>query len=144
MHSFSYPATFRRDSRGRVLAGFPNLPEAHTDGRDMREAVEEAINCLGSAIAFRIAERSDIPAPSRPKRGQRMVPVPLWIAGKLALYLAMIERGVNNSELARRLGVRETVVRRMLDPDHDTKSEKIQAALEVLGKRIVVAVDDAA
>jgi antitoxin HicB len=73
-----------------------------------------------------------------------MIPVPLWIAGKLALYLAMIERRMNNSELARRLGVRETVVRRMLDPDHDTKSEKIQAALEVLGKRIVVAVDDAA
>jgi antitoxin HicB len=144
MHSFSYPATFRRDSRGRILVGFPDLPEAHTDGRDMREAVEEAIDCLGSAIAFRIAERSEIPAPSRPKRGQRMVPVPLWIAGKLALYLAMIERGVNNSELARRLGVRETVVRRMLDPDHDTKSEKIQAALEVLGKRIVVAIDDAA
>jgi antitoxin HicB len=56
----------------------------------------------------------------------------------------MIEQGINNSELARRLGVRETVVRRMLDPDHETKSEKLQAALEVLGKRIVVAVDDAA
>ena len=144
MHSFSYPATFRRDSEGRIVAGFPDLPEAKTDGRDMREAVEEAIDCLGSTIAFRIAEKSSIPAPSAPKRGQRMVPVPLWIAGKLALYLTMIERGVNNSELARRLGLRETVVRRMLDPDHDTKSEKIQAALEVLGKRIVVAIDDAA
>jgi antitoxin HicB len=144
MRSFSYPATFRRDSRGRVLVGFSDLPEAHTDGRGMQEAVEEAIDCLGSAIAFRIAEKSDIPMPSRAKRGQRMVPVPLWIAGKLALYLAMIERGVNNSELARRLGLRETVIRRMLDPDHDTKSEKLQAALEVLGKRLVVAVDDAA
>jgi hypothetical protein len=41
----------------------------------------------------------------------------LWIAGKLALYLTMIEQGVTNSELARRIGVRETVVRRMLDPD---------------------------
>jgi antitoxin HicB len=144
MHSFAYPATFRRDAKGRFVVGFRDLPEAHTDGRDMREAVEEAIDCLGSTIAFRIAERSEIPAPSRPKRGQRVVPVPLWIAGKLALYLAMIERGMNNSELARRLGVRETVVRRMLDPDHETKSEKLQAALEVLGKRIVVAVDDAA
>jgi antitoxin HicB len=85
MHSFSYPATFRRDLRGRVLVGFPDLPEAHTDGCDMREAVEEAIDYLGSAIAFRIGERSDIPVPARPKRGQRMVPVPLWIAGKLAL-----------------------------------------------------------
>lgn len=40
--------------------------------------------------------------------------------------------------------MRETVVRRMLDPDHETKSEKIQAALELLGKRIVMAVEDAA
>lgn len=95
-------------------------------------------------LAFRIAEKSEIPASSRVKRGQRLVPVPLWIAGKLALYVTMIEQSISNSELARRLGVRETVVRRMLDPDHDTRSEKIQAALEVLGKRIVVAIDDAA
>ncbi|HLN03990.1 MAG TPA: hypothetical protein VK335_32180 [Bryobacteraceae bacterium] len=144
MNRFSYPATFRRDAKGRVLAGFPDLPEAHTDGRNMAEALEEAIDCLGSTIAFRIAERTAIPAPSRLKRGQRMIPVPLWIAGKLALYLTMTTQGVSNSELARRLGVRETVVRRMLDPDHDTRSEKIQAALEALGKRIVVAIDDAA
>ena len=56
----------------------------------------------------------------------------------------MRDQGVTNSELARRLGVRETVVRRMLDPDHETRSEKLQTALAVLGKRIVVAVEDAA
>ena len=144
MHSFSYPATFRPDAKGRIVVGFPDLLEAHTDGRNMAEAVEDAVDCLGSVLAFRIAEKSKIPAPSRLKRGQRLVPVPLWIAGKLALYLTMIEQGVTNSELARRLGVRETVVRRMLDPDHDTRSEKIQAALEALGKRIVVAIDNAA
>lgn len=144
MAFLSYPATFRRDASGRFVVGFPDLPEAHTDGRDMAEGVEEAIDCLGSVLAFRIAEKSEIPAPSRLKRGQRLVPVPLWIAGKLALYLTMIEQGVSNSELARRLRVRETVVRRMLDPDHDTRSEKIQAALEALGKRIVVVIDDAA
>ena len=105
---------------------------------------KEAVDCLGSVLAFRIAEKSGIPEASPLKRGQRLVPVPLWIAGKLALYLTKIEQGVTNSELARRLRVRETVVRRMLDPDHDTRSEKIQAALEALGKRIVVAIDDAA
>src|SRR5260370_36652759 len=104
MHSFSYPATFRRDSRGRLVAGFPDLPEAHTDGRDMREAVEEAIDCLGSAIAFRIAERSDIPAPARPKRGHRIVPVPLWIRGKLPLYLPRNAGGSSTRHVARRLG----------------------------------------
>ncbi len=82
--------------------------------------------------------------PSPVKRGQRLVSVPLWVAGKLALYLAMREQGVNNSELARRLGIRETVVRRMLDPERETRSERLQAALEALGKRILVAIEDAA
>jgi len=144
MSSFVYPATFRRDEKGRPVVSFPDFPGAHTDGKDMREAVEEAIDCLGSVIAALIAKRSAIPAPSALKRGQRLIPVPLWIAGKLALYLAVREQGISNAELARRLGVRETVVRRMLDPDHETKSEKLQAALDVLGKRIVVAVEDAA
>ena len=144
MFSFSYPATFRPDKAGRPVVSFTDFPEAHTDGRDMREAVEEAIDCLGSTIAFRISEKQMIPEPSRLKRGQRLIPVPLWIAGKLALYLAMREKRVSNSELARRLGVRETVVRRMLDPDHETRSERLQSALEALGKRITLAVEDAA
>jgi len=42
--------------------------------------------------------------------------VPLYLAPKLALYLAMREHGTRNTELAKRLGVSETVVRRMLDP----------------------------
>lgn len=44
---------------------------------------------------------------------------------------------MRNTELARSLGVSETVVRRMLNPKHDTKPEKIRAALRALGKRIV-------
>jgi len=144
MRSFVYPAVFSNDGHGRVLVRFPDLKEALTDGKDLPEAMEQAIDCLGSDLAHRIIHKEDIPAASPPKRGQRLVPVPLWIAPKLALYLAMREQGINNSELSRRLGVRETVVRRMLNPDHETKAEKIQAALAVLGKRLAVEVGDAA
>ena len=35
------------------------------------------------------------------------------------------------------------MIRRMLDPKHNTKPEKMQAALAALGKRIVVSFDDA-
>ena len=73
----------------------------------------------------------------RRPRGQRLISVPLYLAPKLALYLAIRERGIPNTGLARRLGASETVVRRMLNPKHDTKPEKIQAALAALGKRIV-------
>ena len=143
MFSIAYPAVFRTDERSRLVVSFIDFPHAHTDGKDMREAIEEGIDCLGSVIAESIAEKLDVPPPSRLKRGQKLLPVPLWIAGKLALYLAMREQEIANSELARRLGVRETVIRRMLDPDHATKTEKLEAALAALGKRIIVAVDAA-
>jgi len=144
MFTLAYPATFKRDEDGRLLVSFPDFPTAHTDGTDANQAMEEAIDCLGSVIAFAMADKADVPKPAHPKRGQRLVPVPLWIVGKLALYWAIREIGISQSELARRLKVRETVVRRMLDPRHGTRTEKIQAALEALGKRVVMAYDDAA
>jgi antitoxin HicB len=120
--------------------------EEDQDGKakDKREAFEEAMDALGSDLSIRLSRREEIPVPSRAKRGHRMVPVPLWLAPKLALYVAMRDQRVNNSELARRLGVHERVVRRMMDPQHATKAEKIQAALAVLGKQMTVEVRDAA
>ena len=144
MFTFAYPAIFKRDEDKRIVVSFPDFPTAHTDGADANEAMEEAIDCLGSSIAFAMADKTDVPKPSLVKRGQKTVPVPLWIVGKLALYWAIREIGISQSELARRLNIRETVVRRMLDPNHDSRPEKIQAALEILGRPIVVAVEDAA
>jgi len=144
MFTFAYPAVFSHDEDGRSLVSYPDFPTSHTDGSDAHEAMEEAIDCLGSSIAFAMADKAIVPKPSRLKRGQKLVPVPLWIVAKLALYWAIRELGVSQSDLARRLHVRETVVRRMLDPNHNTRPEKIQAALEILGKRVVMAYDGAA
>jgi antitoxin HicB len=106
--------------------------------------MQEAMDALGSDLSIRLTRRQEIPEPSAPKRGQRLVPVPLWLAPKLALYLAMRDQQVNNSELARRLGIHERVIRRMLDPEHASKAERIQAALAALGKQMIVEVRDAA
>ena len=141
----SYPASFLRESNGKGLhVRFPDLPEALTGGDDVADSMAQASDCLAEAIAGRIARGDEIPPPSRAKRGQHLIGVPLYLAPKLALYLAMRERGIPNTELARRLGVSETVVRRMLNPKRDTRPEKIQAALVAMGKRIVVTFEDAA
>jgi antitoxin HicB len=144
MFTFAYPARLSVGRDGRVLVEFVDLPRVATDGKDKREALEEAMDALGSDLSIRLSRREEIPVPSRAKRGCRMVPVPLWLAPKLALFVAMRDQQVNNSELARRLGVHERVVRRMMDPQHATKAEKIQAALAVLGKQMTVEVRDAA
>ena len=143
MFSFHYPATLRRDEADRWVVSFPDFPKVATDGKDLAEALEEASDCLGSEIAFRMADKEEIPRPSALKRGQRLIPVPLYLAPKLALYLAVREQGVSNSQLARRLRVTEAVVRRLLDPRHDSKPEKVEAALTALGKRIVISVEAA-
>jgi antitoxin HicB len=144
MSSFTYPARFTAGSGGRILVEFVDLPRVSTDGKDHHEAMEEAMDALGSDLSIRLSRREEIPAPSAVKRGQRLVPVPLWLAPKLALYLAMRDQEVSNSELARRLGLHERVIRRMLDPEHASKAEKIQAALGALGKQMTVEVRDAA
>ena len=144
MSAFTYPARFTAGGDGRVMVEFIDLPRVATDGKDHREAMEEAIDALGSDLSIRLSRREEIPTPSAAKRGQRLVPVPLWLAPKLALYLAMRDQQINNSDLARRLGIHERVIRRMLDPEHATKAEKIQAALAILGKQMTIEVRDAA
>lgn len=144
MFTFAYPAVFKSARDGRVSVSFPDFPKSHTDGTGKNEAMAEAIDCLGSSIAFAILDKVDVPKPSPLKPGRKLVPVPFWIVGKLALYWAIRDAGISQSAMARRLKVRETIVRRMLDPNHDTRPKKIQAALEALGKRVVMAYDDAA
>ena len=145
MFTASYPASFLPEQHGKGFhVRFPDLPEALTGGDDIGDTFVQAADCLAEAIAGRIARGYEIPSPSKPKAGQHVISVPLYLAPKLALYLAVRERRIPNTELARRLRVSETVVRRMLNPKHDTKPEKIQAALVALGKRIVVTFEDAA
>jgi antitoxin HicB len=145
MFTATYPASFLPEENGKGFhVRFQDLPEALTGGTDLDDTKAQAADCLAEAIAGRIRRGDAIPDPSKVKRGQHLVSVPLYLAPKLALYLAMREAGLKNTALAKRLGVSETVVRRMLDPKHDTKPERIQAALAELGKRIVISFEDAA
>jgi antitoxin HicB len=144
MQSLSYAATLSSEKNGAFTVTFADLPEAITSGVNLQDALEQAADCLQEAIAGRIVRKEDIPLPAKPRRGQHGIEVALYLAPKLALYLALRGRRMSNSELARRLKTSETVIRRMLDPHHDTKPEKLQAALEALGKRIRIAVSDAA
>jgi len=145
MFTATYPATLLREKNGKGLhVRFRDLPEALTGGEGQQDTLAQAVDCLAEAIAGRIARGDAIPSPSKPKRGEHSISVPLYLAPKLALYLAMREQGLRKTELAERLGVSETVVRRMLNPKHHTKPGRIQAALTALGKRIVVTFEDAA
>jgi antitoxin HicB len=145
MRTFVYPARFEGgDKPGVLVITFRDVPEAITQGKGEKDALWQAGDCLEEAIAGRIADGREIPKASRAARGERLIPIPAPMAAKAALYLAMGDAGISNVQLARKLGCDEKEVRRMLDPRHPTKLPRIKEELDVLGKRLVVSVEEAA
>ena len=53
---------------------------------------------------------------------------------------AMLERDMTKVALARKIGVTETVVRRLLDLDHRSHIDQVELVLEQLGYRLVTSV----
>ncbi len=139
MDRFSFPVTLTPDKEdGGFVVTFRDLPEAITQGETLEESITEATDCLEEAIAARIDENLDIPYPSKPKRGEKEVHLPLQMTLKAVLHLAMREAHITKMELARLMEIDEKEVRRMIDPHHGTKLPTIERALKVLGKRAEV------
>lgn len=132
-----YPVDLSTDRDGRVLVQFPDIPEALTDGADRMEALREAEDCLEEAVAGYLRRRKDLPVPST-AAGRTLVAVPFQTATKAALYLAMSAGGISKAELARRLRCDEAYVRRMLNPRHNTRADKLQDALAACGSNLLV------
>ena len=60
---------------------------------------------------------------------------------KAALAQAMVEAGITKVELAKRLGVDEKAVRRLLDPHYGSKLQSIAQAIAALGRRLVIGLE---
>jgi antitoxin HicB len=140
MRQFTHAVKLTPDRKdGGYVVTCRDLPEAITQGQTIDDALTEAADALEEAIAARISDGRDIPAPSAAKRGERLVSVPPSMALKAAVYLAVREAGISNSEFARRLRLDEKEARRILDPHHPTKLPRIEEALSVLGRHVELA-----
>jgi antitoxin HicB len=132
------------DESGHWVATCRDVPEAMTDGVDLNTVTSDMGVALGAALAGYLKQGRCLPIPSVPELCELLVPVAPLVAAKLALISAMSRQGVSNSELARRLGVTEAVVRRMVDPDHASRLDRLVEALACLGVCLAIeAVPDA-
>ncbi len=66
--------------------------------------------------------------------------MPAGVAAKLALYSAMRAQRITKVELAGRLGVSESAVRKLTNPDHRSHVSQVQKALRAVGRRLKVEV----
>jgi len=131
-----YPARFSPAKEGGYVVTFRDIPEAITQGDSIEEARAMAEDVLVSAMDFYFEDRRAVPAPSTPKRGDRLVELPPSVAAKVMLLNELISAGLSNAELARRMGTRPQEVQRIVNLNHATKIDTIAAALAALGKRL--------
>lgn len=142
MLRFTYPvklASERKD--GGYVVTCRDVPEAITQGETTDEALAETEGALQAAIECRIEDGLDIPAPSQPRRGERLATTPVTTALKAAVYIALRDSGISKSEFAHRMQVNEKEARRMLDPKRPTKFPTLERALAVLGRRAEIEVN---
>ena len=91
-----------------------------------------------AALAGYVHGQRDIPEPRAASPGHELVALPVLMAAKLALYSAMRSQHITESELARRLGIGPSAVRKLTDPDRPSRIGQLQAALDAVGCRLVI------
>ena len=126
-----------------MLASFPDVPEAITEGATRQEALEEASDCLVAALGGYVDSGRRLPEPSR-LRGSLVVELSAIVTAKLALYEAMSDEQIDPAALAKRLGMVKTTVCRLLDLDCRSHIDQVATALDALGRHLVVEVHTAA
>jgi antitoxin HicB len=141
--TYAYPVRFREDQNGTVIATVPDVPGAMTVGIDRAEALERVQGALIVMLAARMENHEPIPRPSVPARGQRTVRLSPMVAAKLSIYQALRARRSTRDQLRQRLEWDESHIARLLDLRRRTL-EDLEAALQALGKRLVIEVRDAA
>ena len=130
----AYPIILEEDGYA-LIATSPDFPELTIVGDDREETIARVVEALEEAIAARIHRQEDIPEPSR---GDTFAILPTLTSVKVMLYREMREQGVTKVELSRRLGWHLPQVFRVLDLQHGSHMDKMDAALGAVGKKLFV------
>lgn len=132
-----YPALIKKTKKGYAVK-FRDIPEAITQGDTLEEALEMAEDALITALSFYFEDRRKIPDPSLLKASERLIALPLSVAIKAKLLNLIVDDGISNSVLAKRMNVWPQQVKRIVDLNHITKIDTLEAAFNALGRELVI------
>lgn len=143
MERFEYAVRLEPAEEGGFVVTCRDLPALVTQGDDQADALAQAADAMDEVFAIYMDEGMALPAPSNMRKGEFKVSPPAETVAKAALHTAMRAASVSKVQLARRLGVDEKEIRRLLDPHHGSKLPRIAEAVQVLGQRLVIGLEAA-
>lgn len=105
----NYPAYFEPNELGRYSVWFPDLPECHTDGDDLEDAVNMAAEALELVVESYLDNARPLPTPSFggpcPDGARELV---------VSVDVDTATRLVTTHEAAKMLGVSDSRVRQLI------------------------------
>jgi antitoxin HicB len=143
MGGFQHAASLAPDEEGSFVVSCRDLPQLVAQGNDLAHALSEAADAIDEVFAADMQGRLALPTPRRARKSEYLVSPPPETMAKAALYAAMSEAGTSKVQLAKRLGVDEKRVRRLLDSHYGSKLPRIAQAVGVLGRRLVIGLEAA-
>ncbi len=143
MERFQYAAATTPAEEGGFVVSCRDPPQLVMQGEDLAHALSEVADAMDEVFAAYMYGGLALPAPSKARRGEHVVSPPAETTAKAALYVAMKDAGISKVQLAKRLGIDEKEARRLLDPQCGSKLPRIAAAIEMLGRRLVIGLEAA-
>ena len=138
---FFYPVILEHtDDTYEYIVEFIDVPGVFSVGDTEEDALLNAADALETAFFYLMQERKPIPM-ATPLNSRPGVALSVLIAGKVALYNAMLATGTRKADLARKLNIAPTLVDRLLSLKHKSRIEQIETALALLDKRLLVDVN---
>lgn len=142
----TYYAKLHAAKEGGFRVEFPGLPGAVTQGESKDEALAMAEDCLRTYFLGLITLGQNVPPPPPVRSGRALYGIALSAleSAKVELYRSFRASRLPTSQVARRMRMSVTQLDKLFDLDHPSPVDQIEAALRVLGKKLVVEVRDAA
>jgi antitoxin HicB len=138
-----YPIELTKDDNGTLLITCPALPEVTTFADDPSEVDRRAKDAIEEALAARIADGRDIPAPMQldPARVVKtFVELATQVFLKVSLYRELADAHITRAELSRRLQWKREQVDRLFRLNHRTRVDQYDAAFRALNRALRITV----
>lgn len=132
-------ANFEPDKAGFVVT-FPGIGELITQGENEADALDMAHDVALTMLSARMKDRKPLFGENRKARGLHQIRLSAMESLKCDLYEAMRQQGVNQTELAKKLGIHVTQVGRLLNLYHTSHWPHLEQALGALGLRVMASV----
>ena len=133
---YAYPCDFTPDVEegdGFVVT-FPDVPGATCGAATFKESLILAEDCLTVMLGCCIKNDEELPTPSPWVEGQELIGVQPLIAAQLDLYAAMRQQNLSRAALAKRLGITQAAVKRLLTLNYRTPITQVRRALAAISQ----------